>query len=153
MQAVKQAGNRSLGDQTCEVPKAYSISPRYPAVITPFWENSIAMLHCLFLSTSGRWGHESRASISMLVSIMYAPSLSALVVGVRLATRSIVVNSWSWVKHDHRGVCWVGGTLLHNDHEIKYYTGIDFTQTFRISLFLYISVNLIVDKLLLELLL
>ena len=65
-------------------------------------------------------------------------ALSALVVGVRLATRSIVVNSWSWVKRHHRGVCRVGGTLLHNDHEIKYYTGIDFTQTFRISLFLYI---------------
>ena len=92
MQAVKQAVNRSLGDQTCEVPETYTISQRYPAVITHFWENSTAMLHCLFLSTSSGWGHESRVSISMLVSIMYAPSLSALVVGVRLATRSIVVS-------------------------------------------------------------
>ena len=85
--------------------------------------------------------------------MMYAPSSSALVVGVRPAIRSAVIGPWSRVKHNHHDVCRVGGTLIHNGYEMKYNTGIDFKQTFRISLFLYISVNLIADKFLLELLL
>ena len=85
--------------------------------------------------------------------MMYAPSSSALVVGVRLAIRSAVIGPWPRVKRDHHNVCPVGGTLIHNGYEMKYNTGINFKQKFRVFHCFYVSVNLRLDKLLLELLL
>ena len=65
----------------------------------------------------------------MLASMMYAPSLFALVVGV---TRSVVVRSWSHVERDHHCVCPVGALLIHNGYEIKYNTGINSKQIFMV---------------------